>query len=267
MSGYIDCHNHLQDLTFDQDRQEIVKLAIKQGVQYSVVNATQPSDWAQVKQLSEDYTHIIPCFGLHPWFISNVQGQAWKSELSDLLTSSRSGVGEFGLDRWKKDLPQEQQIQAFRFQWALAIDLHRPAMIHCLKAWGLFMEQIRTLPPHPNRFMLHGFGGPTDLIGPLAQAGAYFSIAGNILDPRRTRAQQALLQIPLERLLIETDAPDMTPPPAYCLDLRTEPNGRNQPANLPLIIAGLATLRGDSEKTIARAVYNNSQRFLEDLLP
>ena len=266
MSPYIDCHNHLQDKAFDPDRQDTIALALEHRIQYSVVNGTHPHDWIKIDKLAQQYEHVIPCFGLHPWFINAIQGSAWQLQLRNLLEKSPSGVGEFGLDLWKKGASLELQIPVFRFQWTLAADLDRPAIIHCLKAWGPFMKEIKEVSNRPRRFMIHGFGGPTDLIAPLVRAGAYFSVAGNILESDRTKAHQVLRAIPLNRLLIETDAPDMCPPPTFCRDTTSKPK-RNEPANLPTILTGLAALRPESEETLIQAVYTNSQRFLEGLIP
>ncbi len=267
MLGYIDCHNHLQDRAFDEHHQAVIDLATQHNVHHSVVNGTSPEDWDKVMQLGQEYEHVIPCFGLHPWFVNTVKTETWQEELRDLLSIPRSGVGEFGLDGWKQGITLEQQIPVFRFQWALAAEIHRPAMIHCLKAWGLLLEEIHQAPTHPTRFMLHGFGGPEELIAPLVAAGAYFSVAGNVLDPRRTKAHNALRKIPQDRLLVETDAPDMPPPLSFQRISPSTSQIQNQPANLPLILAGLANLRNESEATLTRAVYQNSCRFLEGLLP
>lgn len=223
MPSYVDCHNHLQDKAFDQDRQETIAMALRHRIQYSLVNGTHPHDWTKIERLAQQYEYVIPCFGLHPWFINDIQGTDWQPQLRSLLEKSPSGVGEFGLDQWKKGASLELQIPVFRFQWPLAANLDRPAMIHCLKAWGPLMKEIQQASNRPNRFMIHGFGGPTDLIAPLTKAGAYFSVAGNILHSRRIKAQQALQAIPINRLLIETDAPDMCPPTNLLPGFRYKP--------------------------------------------
>ncbi len=269
MQTYIDCHNHLQDESFDPDRPQTIQSAQDVGVIYSVVNGTSPSDWHALQDLAREYDHIIPCFGLHPWFVNKVQGYPWQDELRTFLDDTPSGIGEIGLDRWIKESSLENQVAAFRFQWTLAAQLDRPVMIHCLRAWGLLLEELQRPVPGPPRFLIHGFGGSAELIKPLAQLGAYFSFAGNALDTHKSKIQEALYQVPLERLLVETDAPDMPPPPDFRRPALSASQGRyrNEPANLPLIMAGLAALRPEAEEELIEAVEANSRCFLEGLLP
>jgi len=266
----IDCHIHLQDAAFDADREAVIRRARDAGVQRFLCNGTHPRDWPLVKDLARAYECVFPCFGLHPWYVTTYRQGPWLETLGDLLERVPSAVGEIGLDRWIKNYDIDAQCQAFRRQLALARDLQRPAMIHCLRAWGLLMDELRGFGHFPAGLVIHGFGGSADLVKPLIDLGGWFSFAGNILDERKTRAQRALCAVPWDRLLVETDAPDMAPPPAYRIgpsrDPDTNKSYRNEPANLPGIIEGIARLRKVAPEALQQAVWENSRQLLKGLM-
>jgi TatD DNase family protein len=119
-------------------------------------------------------------------------------------------------------------------------------MVHCLKAWGWLLEILRDVGPLPGGLLIHAYGGSGEVVQTLAQMGAYFSFGGAVLDPSRQRAREALRQVPLDRLLLETDAPALLPPAGFRpYVLRTaEGEQYNEPANLPAICEGIAALLG-----------------------
>jgi TatD DNase family protein len=126
------------------------------------------------------------------------------------------------------------------------------------------MDVLRSEPPLPAGFLLHAYGGPAELIKPLTDMGAYFSYGGSTLDERKKLRRETLPQIPPDRLLLETDAPDMPPPPAHCMRELQDARGRrvNEPANLRPILQGVAALLAVSEETLAQQVWDNARRFL-----
>ncbi len=140
-------------------------------------------------------------------------------------------------------------------------------MIHILRASDWLLKIMKDEKPFPSGILIHGFGGPSDIIKPLCDKNAFFSIAGNILFSAKTRAHKAVRAVPSDRILIETDAPDMPPPPGYCVPecISQNPNTRNEPANLPLIAAGIARLRNDDYETFMEQVYYNAKTFLDEL--
>ena len=269
MIALIDCHVHLQDEAFDQDRAQVIEDAAQAGVGTFVCNGTHPGDWPRVAALAHADRRILPCFGLHPWHVNACKDTSWARELETVLADVPAGGGEIGLDRWIADYDLEAQVQAFRVQLALARDLGRPAMIHCLKAWGCLLEELQRFGSFPQGLLIHGYGGAAELVRPLIELNAWISFSGTVLAERKTHAREALAQVPLERLLIETDAPDMAPPPPFRCDphIRTDQGRyRNIPANLPAILEGIAALRQIDAGALAQAVYTNCHRLLKGLL-
>ncbi|MDH7599191.1 MAG: TatD family hydrolase [Sedimentisphaerales bacterium] len=266
----IDCHVHLQAEAFKDDLPEVLDRARQAGVAVLLCNGSEPGDWDQVKDLAgQQYgVRIVPFFGLHPWYVPDGPPAAWLTSLEGLLRLVPSGVGEIGLDRWIQDARMELQLPAFRAQLALARELGRPACIHCLRAWGLLMEELQRFGPFPAGLIIHAYGGSVDLLEPLSRLNAFFSFAGNCLQEGRKRAQQALLKTPLDRLLLESDAPDLPPPEGYRLSAKgqAEAGYRNEPANLRPILEGVARLRSEQPDLIARVVWENAQKLIAGLL-
>jgi TatD DNase family protein len=260
---------HLQDGAFDQDRQSLIEGAAQAGVSTFVCNGTHPDDWPGVTALAHSDPRVLACFGLHPWFVNQYKDTPWAQTLEKQLTDIPSGVGEIGLDRWIADHDLEAQVQAMRLQLTLARDLKRPAMIHCLKAWGHLMEELDRFGTFPEGLLIHGYGGPVELIQPLIKLNAWISFAGSVLHEQKARAREALVQVPLDRLLIESDAPDMPPPVALRCDphvMTEQGRYRNTPANLPAILDGIAALRQENPTDLARAVNANCHHLLKGLL-
>lgn len=257
----IDCHLHLQDPALRAALPRLLAEAADAGIQRFICNGTTEADWPVVIQIAQAYPGVVPCFGLHPWFIAG-RSADWLVVLQRLLEAHpAAAVGEIGLDRWIEPRNEPDQEAVFRGQLDLARRLHRPVMIHCLRAWGWLMDVLRSEAPLPAGMLIHAYGGPAELIAPLAKMNAWFSFAGNVFEPRRQKAREALLAVPLDRLLIETDAPDMLPPPEY----RPHPLGpHNHPANLRAILGGIAALRGLDEAALAEIIWGNAHRLLGD---
>ena len=129
------------------------------GITGCVVTGTSEADWPEVARLADKFPDFIrPAFGLHPWKI-NSRSSGWLATLkSYLIRFPHAMLGEFGLDRWMKSPKLADQHQIFRDQMNLALHLNRPTTIHCLKAWGPLMSELRDFPRLP-RFLLHSFGG------------------------------------------------------------------------------------------------------------
>lgn len=266
---FYDAHNHLQDERFGGRQAELLQLCRARGITAMVVNGSCEEDWPHVLELARLHPEVIPSFGYHPWYVGE-RSPAWLDQLRARLREIPSAVGEIGLDRWKPDLPYEGQEEVFLAQLQLAAEANLPASIHCLRAWGRLYELLRTHPRPACGFLLHSYGGPPEMVRPLAQLGAYFSLPGYFARPGKTRQQEAFRLVPPDRLLIETDAPDQLPPPERLLHpLQDLQSGRpiNHPANLPAVYAFAAELRGWSLETLAARVEENFHRLFGHVWP
>jgi TatD DNase family protein len=264
----IDCHLHLQDDCFAGDLPAVIKRAKTAGVAMMVCNGASQSDWPTVLSLARSDPAIIPCFGVHPWYAPSC-APYWLAELKHFLTAAPSGVGETGLDRYIEPRNEKTQEDVFRAQLSLAAELKRPVTIHCVQAWGWMMSILRSHHRLPERMLLHSYGGSPELMKPLAAMGAYFSYAGNLLRDKAVHRREALVATPLDRLLLETDSPDIIPPKRYCLAVNgttTDGKPRNEPANLVGIVDGAASLLKMDASELRGILHKNARAFFGDLI-
>lgn len=263
----VDSHIHLQDPVFQSGLAEHMQRARAEGVGNFVCNGSSEEDWTAVGRLAMENPRVIPCFGLHPWYVGS-RSAAWYDILEHNLRSRPSAVGEIGLDCWIEPRDELAQEEVFLAQWRLARQLDLPVMVHCLRAWGWLMNLLKREPIPSRGFMLHAYGGSAELVHPLLDQGAYFSFAGTVLSENRYKAREALKRIPRNRLFLETDAPDLMPPPGFCPYRLNDAEGklRNHPANLGAIARGVSEILCLSFPQLCDQLRDNCRRFLGALL-
>jgi TatD DNase family protein len=242
---FYDAHNHLHDERFGGRQAKLLAVCAREGVAGMVVNGSCEEDWPHVLALAKlngrDAFHripnvtektgtrvervptehettllpgpqIIPSFGYHPWYIHE-RTDDWLKNLTRLLDETPGAtIGEIGLDRWKPGLSYEGQEEVFIAQLRLAAERNLPVSIHCLQAWGRMLDLLKAGPRPARGFLLHSYGGPKEMVKPLADLGAYFSLPGYYARERKERQRETFKSVPRDRLLIETDAPDQLLP-------------------------------------------------------
>jgi len=259
-----DAHNHLQDPRFVPHLRDLARSLESAGVTRCIVNGTCEADWPRVRDLAIRLPGLVqPSFGLHPW---NCTGRSpgWLTSLQGHLDAfPRAGLGECGLDRWIEGFDLDDQTGVFRSQLALAATRNLPLTIHCLRAWGPLLECLRRNPLPERGFLLHSYGGSPELVDELVPLGAWFSFSGAFLHPRKQKVREAFRRVPADRLLVETDAPDMLPPADARFRLPSGPDGRpiNHPANLPAIADALAGILAVPTQTLRRQLARNFTTF------
>jgi TatD DNase family protein len=256
-----DAHNHLQDPRLDPWREAFLRELPRHGVRRAVVNGTRESDWDAVAALARTESWVQPSFGLHPWYV-RVRSAHWLEALTSQLDAHpEAGVGEIGLDRWVEGFDFPGQLECFSAQMRLAAERNRPATLHCLKAWGALLEQVRKGPVPERGFLLHAYSGPSEMVSAFVQAGAYFSFSTYFLHERKAAQREVFADIPADRLLVETDAPDMAPPPGEW-DLRDAAGKSiNHPGNLARAYEGLASVRQMRVEELNHVVAENFARL------
>lgn len=250
-----DSHNHLQRFS---DPARIIAEMQEAGIEGCVVNGTAEDDWEAVARLAEDYPDFVrPAFGLHPWYIAK-RSARWLKRLQEFLDRfPGASIGEIGLDGWVDGPSLEEQREVFLPQLALARERQLPVNIHALKAWDPLFSAFKEEAP-PEKFLLHSFGGSVELVERLASMGAWFSFSGYFLQPRKAKVLESYKAVPLDRLLLETDAPEMMPPEEFV----SHPlEGLNHPANLARIGEGLGAALGIGSARLAELTRANHASF------
>ncbi len=244
----IDAHCHLQSPELAPYLEELLLRARNSGVDGAVVNGTSPRDWPQVEQLCRTRAELRPSFGLHPWQ-ADFEGD-WAQELERLLQNNpNAGVGECGLDSLLSEVPLAQQLETLRIHIQLASEYQRPITLHLLgKVWQPIQAELVGLDVP---ILLHAFGASAELARQFSRQGCYFSLGGMWLRPEKNRG--ALHELPVDRVLLESDAPYQ------------HPKGKRfhtEPALLAELCDQLAPVWGLQPEELAAQSHQNALRWL-----
>jgi len=254
-----DAHCHLQDPRLRPFLSDALRLCRAVGIKRWMVNATREADWESVIGLSREESGVYVSLGLHPWWQPS-RSELWKEKLEDLLLATpRASIGETGLDQWMQGHDIKDQCAVLTGHLELSRRLDRPITIHCLRAWPELERCLERHPPSERGFLLHSYSGPAERISYWTERGAYFSFSPAFLHPNKEARRKAFERVPLDRLLIETDAPDMSPPEDLTQCPLYSPEGApvNHPANLRLCLAFFAEKSGCTEEEMAAVLEKN----------
>jgi len=270
MIPFYDAHCHWHDVRLAPHREQMIADLESIPLRCAVVNGTHPEDWDAVASLAEADPRVLPAFGLHPWRVNDAPSD-WLEQLRKMLVRfPGAAIGEVGLDRWIKGHDLARQRDALALQLAIAVEENRPASLHCLQAWGPMKEMLAESPTPERGFQLHGYGGSPEMVSEFVHLGAYFSFSAYVMNPNKAQHRAALRAVPADRLLIETDAPDMLPPVdwrAFALPGKASfahaPAGEEpqHPANIVAAYRAVAQVRGETPETLRCQVASNFARF------
>jgi len=258
----IDTHAHLDSPRFDNDREEVISRSLSAGVEAIITIGTDLDSSRKAIALAQQYPHIYAAVGIHPHEASAVErnssqgGQAYKGALTELVHLSQYNtvvaIGEIGLDFYRNLSPPDLQRALFIAQLELAQQLHKPVIIHDRQAhveiMAILQDKARTL-----RGVLHCFSGDYDMAVKAIKMGFYISFAGPVTFQNARRLQQLACELPLERILIETDCPYLAPHPYR--------GQRNEPAHVRLIASKIAVLRKMPFEQVAEITTANAKRL------
>lgn len=285
-----DAHFHLQDARFDACRDAVLAAAVAAGVRGGCCCGCEPGDWEAVAALAEqsrlrrsdvggstpDVRHapfsLLPAFGVHPWHAGGLPADwlAWLEAV--LLRHPEAPVGEIGIDGLRAEPPREAQRLVCIRQLELAVRLHRPVVLHGARAWGELVAVVKPFAPRLPGFVAHAFAGSLETLRELAALGGCVSFAGSVCNPAARRVRAAAAAAPAERLLLETDAPDMRPEgtstaagaqrpeDAHRQGWAAVPSELNQPANLGYVARAVAATRGMEADEVAARTEANARR-------
>lgn len=253
---YYDAHNHLQDMRLDGVREGYLAKAAGLGIVGGVINGTTCEDWPAVARLARRGWQAA--FGIHPWCCCR-RPKDWLDRLrAQLMADTSAGVGEVGLDLWIKGADIDDQIRVLEAQLELATELGRAVTLHCLRAWDPLLRVLRRWRVPPQGFLVHAFNGSAEIASQLIELGARFSFSTSFLEPRRNKLRSIYRQLPLDRLLVETDAPAMAPPAGERVIAFADQQGVvNHPQNVIAAYHVLASVMEMDCQRLAVAVERN----------
>ncbi len=234
------------------------------GVTAAVVNGTGGEDWPLVAEFVRKHSWCRAAYGIHPWQAPR-RSAGWETDLRARLESDpRASVGEIGLDAWVEGHDLKDQTDLFLRQWDLAASYGRPVTVHCVGAWQELRAALKPQAPSGEGFLIHAYNGPPEWIPWFAGKGAYFSFSPYFLLDRKRPQREAFRQMPPERILLETDSPELSPPPEHNpWPLHETAGGKslNHPANLAVALKSLASTLDREEAEMAALTTRNWQRL------
>ena len=256
---WIDIGVNLTNNRFDQDRQQVIEQAESVGVLAQIVTGTNLQESLQAQQLCRQYpTQLFSTAGCHPHDAKNFAADHLQ-RLGDLLTDPKVvAVGECGLDFNRDFSPRDTQLEVFEKQLILATKCNKPVFLHERDA---FDQQIQLLTQYRDQLcgaVVHCFTGNKEQLIAYIDLDLHIGITGWVCDERRGQELQQIVHlIPDDKLMLETDAPYLTP-----RNMRPRPkSSRNLPKYLPHIAAEVAAIRKTSLEHLSEQCFNNTVQF------
>jgi TatD DNase family protein len=238
---------------------DVIRRSKEAGVEAWIQGGVSPEDWERQSLLKKQYgRQFLTAFGLHPWWVSahseseNEKGFA----LLEKKLPEADALGELGLDLGERhEKKKDLQVRFFEKQLELSKTIQKPLVLHLVRSHGEAIQILKKKGPYPKRGIVHSFSGSLDVAKEYIKMGFLLSLCGSVTKTGYHDLKKAVVDLPLEHLVIETDAPDQKPS-LEGLD------GLNEPKNLIGIAKTVADLRGVSyEEVLEQSLVNLKKVF------
>jgi TatD DNase family protein len=252
----IDTHAHLDDSSFDNDREAIIRRAFDSGLNYIISIGSDIPSSRRTIDLAEQYDNIYATVGLHPHEAKKWDDRIYE-ELKKLSQSSRKvvAVGEMGLDYHYDNSPRNVQQEAFRQEIRLSREIGLPIVVHTREAEEDTMAILTEEKASEVGGVMHCFSSSRELALRCLDMGFYISLAGIVTFPKATELQNLVTELPLDCILVETDCPYLTPIPHR--------GKRNEPAYVRHTAEKVAQLKGLTPAEVAKVTSGNAKRLFK----
>jgi len=247
-----DTHAHMDDRAFDADRGELLDALPGQGIGLLMNPGCSLESSRNADALSKEYDYIYAAVGSHPDAADEVNGEVLDAYRMLCAGNPKiKAIGEIGLDYHYEDIPRELQLKAFRAQMALAKELNLPVIVHEREAHEDGMKVVEEFPEVTGVF--HCYSGSAEMAKWLVKRGWYIGFTGVLTFKNARKAIEVASQLPLERIVIETDCPYMAPEPFR--------GRRNDPGKIYRMAEKLAQLRGLTVEEVQSITMENGKRL------
>lgn len=249
---FVDTHAHLTDRAFDEDREEVIRFAQECMVNKIITSGFNIPSSFDALALAKKYEGVYASIGVYPENIYEIDDD-FEIKFSSLAKDKKIvAFGEIGL-QYTPDMPEkDKQIQALLRQLSLADKLNLPIVIHCRDAYG---DMLAILKENKNLLnnggTMHCYGGSLEMARELIRLGLNISVGGVSTFKNAQRLKEVLKEIPLQKMLLETDCPYLTPHPYR--------GKRNSPAFIPTIAQNLAEIKGVTVEEVAKVTSENAK--------
>jgi len=210
---YIDTHCHLDFDALKNELPQLLQRAKDAGVCGFVVPGVSPEWWGRIKSLAGTDNAIMPAYGIHP-LLAYLADDAALATLSSFLDSAVA-VGEIGLDYAVSVPPRPVQQESFRRQLRMAVERGLPLLVHCRGGFADLLRIMKEEGADRVGGIMHAYSGSPEVARECIRLGFYISVCGTVTFRNAVRPPRVVREIPLERLVLETDSPDIAPEP-FC---------------------------------------------------
>lgn len=247
----IDSHCHLDAASFDLDRDAVLVSARARGVSGIVIPAVDRASWQRIDDLAGSHQDLYPAYGLHPLYLDQVSDDDIAA-LPDWIDTHRCvGIGECGLDFFVEGFNAERQLQVLRPQLALARQRDLPVILHARRALDPLLAEIRRTGQRSG--IVHSFSGSSEQARQWCAQGFLLGFGGPVTYERAKRLRRVVAELPIEYLVLETDAPDQP--------LCGHQGQRNSPELLGDVLDCVAKLRDVDRAQLASATTANVMKL------
>jgi TatD DNase family protein len=249
---FVDSHAHLEMREFDRDRDDVVRRAVEGGVDYILTVGTTPRECRKAVEIARAHPSVYAAVGIHPHDTKSIDDKTYVLLKKLAREEKVVAYGEIGLDFYRNLSSRETQMRCFEEQLAVATDLSLPVIIHDREAHQQTVAILKNWQGSTGG-VIHCFSGDAAMAMSCLEMGYFISIAGPVTYAKSERLWEVVRQVPLDRLLIETDAPYLTPQP--------QRGKRNEPAYVAYTAKKVAELKGLSVQEVGRATAANAMKL------
>jgi TatD DNase family protein len=248
----IDSHAHLEMPDFKKDLEAVIQRAKESGVEYIFTVGTEKEDWKRAVEISDSHPSIYVILGVHPHNAKEIDDQTYPTLKKLCRNGKVKAYGEIGLDFFRNLSPRDIQLKRFREQIGLAKELDLPIVIHDREAHRETLEILKSEKAEESGGIIHCFSGDYEMAKACMDMGFYISIPGSITFKNAEGSREIVERIPLESLLVETDAPFLTPEPFR--------GKRNEPSYVRYTAQKVAEIKKVSFEKVAEITTQNALR-------
>ena len=249
----IDSHVHLEMPQFDEDRKEVINRFLVNGVGLIINIGSSLENSKKAVELARKHKFIYATVGIHPHDIKNANAQTY-AEIETLLKNEKVvAVGETGLDYYKNYSPHNVQVEGFKRHIQIAKKHNKPIIVHCREAEDEVLSILKNDSAKEIGGIIHCFSGSMQFADECLNLGFYISFSGNITYPKAKNLREVVKIVPSDRLLIETDAPFLSP--------QSKRGKRNEPAFVQYVAEKVAELKILSREDVERNISRNIHRL------
>lgn len=243
-----DIHAHYDDEKFNEDRETVLENMNKENVKYIINSGVDIETSLKSIQFAEKYEFIYATVGVYPGETDKVPVD-WLNKLETMLENEKVvGIGEIGLDYYYEEVPRETQKDAFKKQILLAQKHNLPIVIHDRDAHGDTLEILKSM--NVNKGVMHCFSGSSEFANEIINLGMYISIGGVITFKNAKKLVEVASNIPLEKIVLETDCPYLAPTPFR--------GQRNYSPYIKYVVEKIAQIKGVTESYVEEITMNNA---------